>query len=158
MIKLNKKDMEILNLLQKDSKQSIKEIARKVNSPITTVFDKIKRMEKLGIIKYYKAILDSAKLDKGTTAFILVSFVYRLNGSEEPLSQMDVVKDIARFPQVQELYIVSGDWDILMKIKEKDVDSVGNFITNNLRKIKGVEKTLTFFNFHAIKETTEIHI
>jgi len=156
MPKLDEKDLAILTLLQKNCKITAKEIARKINSPITTVFAKIKKMEQLKIIKEYKAILDSKKLNLGTTAFILASFSYR-NG-ETPLSQRAIAEQIAKFPEVQEVHIISGDWDILIKVKGKDVDSVGNFVIDKLRTVKGVEKTLTCMVFDTRKETTEISI
>ena len=105
---LDERDVKILKLLQNDCKMTAKEIAKKIGSPITTVYSKMKRMEELGIIRQYKAILDSRKLDKGTTAFILVSFAYRPGGREKPLSQRDVAKQIAAFPEVQEVRVIIG--------------------------------------------------
>jgi Lrp/AsnC family leucine-responsive transcriptional regulator len=151
---LDEKDLAILTLLQKNCRMTAREIARKIDSPITTVFAKIKRMEQLEIIKEYKAILDSKKLNLGTTAFILASFSYR-NG-ETPLSQRLIAEQIAKFPEVQEVHIISGDWDILIKVKEKDVDTIGNFVIDKLRTVKGIDKTLTCMVFETQKETTEI--
>jgi DNA-binding Lrp family transcriptional regulator len=131
-----------------------REIARKINSPITTVFAKMRRMEQQEVIKEYKAILDSKKLNFGTTAFILASFSYR-NG-ETPLSQRVIAEQIAKFPEVQDVHIISGDWDILIKIKEESVDAVGNFVIDKLRTVKGIEKTLTCMVFDTQKETTEL--
>jgi len=71
--KLDEKDLAILALIQKDCKLSSREIARKIGSPITTVFAKIRRMEGLGIIKDYRAILNPQKLCLGATALILAS-------------------------------------------------------------------------------------
>jgi len=150
----DEKDLAILTLLQKNCRMTAREIARKIDSPITTVFAKMRRMEQQKIIKEYKAILDSKKLNLGTTAFILASFSYR-NG-ETPLSQRVIAEQIAKFPEVQEVHIISGDWDILIKVKEKDVDTVGNFVVDKLRTVKGVEKTLTCMVFDTQKETTEI--
>ncbi len=152
--KLDEKDLAILALLQKNCKMTARKIAQKIDSPITTVFAKIKRMEQKKIIKEYKAILDSKKLNFGTTAFILASFSYR-NG-ETPLSQRVLAEQIAKFPEVQEVHIISGDWDILLKVKEKDVDAIGNFVVDKLRTVKGIEKTLTCMVFGTQKETTEI--
>ncbi|MEM3727713.1 MAG: Lrp/AsnC family transcriptional regulator [Candidatus Bathyarchaeia archaeon] len=158
-LKLNEKDLAILDLLQKNCKMTAKEIARKINSPITTVFAKIKRMEQQGIIKEYRAILDHKKLDFGVTAFILASFSYRTNKEEEtPLSQRAIAEQISKFPEVQEVHIISGDWDILIKVKDKDVDSVGRFVIDKLRTVKGIEKTLTCMVFDTPKETTTIPI
>jgi Lrp/AsnC family leucine-responsive transcriptional regulator len=151
---LDEKDLAILTLLQKNCRMTAREIARKIGSPITTVFAKIKRMEQLKIIKEYKAILDSKKLELGTTAFILTSFSYR-NG-ETPLSQRVIAEQIAKFPEVQEVQIIAGDWDILIKVKEKDVDTIGDFVIDKLRTVKGIEKTLTCMVFETQKETTEI--
>jgi len=151
---LDEKDLAILKLLQENCRLTAREIARKIDSPITTVFAKIRRMEQQKIIKEYKAILASKKLNLGTTAFILASFSYR-NG-ETPLSQRVIAEQIAKFPEVQEVHIISGDWDILIKVRERDVESVGNFVVDKLRTVKGIEKTLTCMVFGTQKETTEI--
>jgi len=153
---LDKKDIEILKLLQQNCKMSAKEMAKKISSPITTVYSKIKRMEELGIIKQYKAILDSRKLDKGTTAFILVSFAYRPGGREKPLSQRDVAKRIAAFPEVKEVHIVTGGWDILIKVKADHVDTLGKLVMDKLRMVEGVENTLSCIVYETVKETTDV--
>jgi DNA-binding Lrp family transcriptional regulator len=152
--KLDEKDLAILTLLQKNCRMTAREIARKIDSPITTVFAKMRRMEQEKIIRGYKAILDSRKLNFGTTAFILASFSYR-NG-ETSLSQRVIAEQITKFPEVQEVHIISGDWDILIKIKEESVDAVGNFVIDKLRTVKGIEKTLTCMVFDTQKETTEL--
>lgn len=158
ILKLDEKDLAILSFLQKNCKTTAKEIARKINSPITTVFAKIKRMEQQGIIKEYRAILDHKKLDFGVTAFILASFSYRTSKEEAPLSQRAIAEQISKFPEVQEVHIISGDWDILIKVKDKNVDSVGKFVIDKLRTVKGIEKTLTCIAFDTPKETTTIPI
>ncbi len=156
MKSLDKRDIEILKLLQKNCRMTAKEIAKKVGSPITTVYAKIKRMEELGVIKQYKAILDSKKLDKGAAAFILTSFVYRPGGREKPLSQRDVAKQIAAFPEVQEVHIITGGWDILIKVKADHVDTLGKFVMDKLRIVEGIENTLSCIVYETVKETTDI--
>lgn len=154
--KLDEKDFAILALVQENCKFTAKQIARKIGSPITTVFAKIKRMEELGIIKGYKAILDPQTLNSGTTAFILASVSYRTKGHETLVSQRDIAKEIAKFPEVQEVHIITGDWDLLIKLKAANVDAVGKFVIDKLRLVMGIEKTLTCMVFEAIKETTDI--
>ena len=156
MEQLDEKDIEVLKLLQTNCKITAKQIARKIGSPITTIYAKIKRMEQLGIIKQYKAILDSRKLDKGTTAFLLVSFAYRPGGREKPLSQRDIAKQISAFPEVQEVHVITGDWDILIKIKADHVDTLGKFVMDKLRMVEGIEKTLSCIVYETVKETTDI--
>ncbi len=154
--KLDERDTAILKLLQENCKFSSREIASKVDSPITTVFTKIKRMEKLGFIKGYKAVLNARALGQGTTAFILASITYQDLETDAPLSQRDVARQISRFREVQEVHIISGNWDILMKVKVKDVDAVGEFVIDKLRLVKGIEKTLTCMVFGTVKESSEI--
>jgi len=153
---LDRRDVKILKLLQKNCKMTAKEIAQKIGSPITTVYAKIKRMEQLGIIKQYKAILDSKQLDKGTTAFILASFAYRPGGREKPLSQRDVAKQIAAFPEVQEVHIITGGWDILIKVRADHVDTLGKLVMDKLRMVAGVENTLSCIVYETVKETTDV--
>jgi len=154
--KLDEKDVKILRVLQENCKATTKQIAKEIKSPVTTVFAKIKRMEKLGIIKGYKAVLDAKKLDMGTTAFILASFSYGPQGAKEPLSQRELAEQISKLPEVQEVHIITGDWDILMKVKDRDVDAIGKFVIDKLRMVKGIEKTLTCMVFHTEKESTSI--
>jgi Lrp/AsnC family leucine-responsive transcriptional regulator len=156
-IKLDEKDMAILALIQNDCKLSSREIARKIGSPITTVFAKIKRMEESGIIKDYRAILNPRRLGLGATALILASVSYQTRDKDKLISQREIASEIAKFPQVQEVHIITGDWDLLIKLRSKDVDAVGKFVIDELRLVKGLEKTLTCMVFETCKETTEIH-
>ena len=156
-IKLDEKDQAILQLIQENSKLTANQIAKKVNAPITTVFAKIKRMEELGIIKQYRAIISPEKFDLGTAAFILAAVSYTTTKPDGSLiSQRDVAEEIARFPQVQEVHIITGDWDLLVKLRAENVDAVGKFVVDNLRLIRGLEKTLTCMVFETVKETTSL--
>jgi len=157
-VKLDEKDMAILALIQANSKLTAKQIAKKIDSPITTVFAKTKRMEELGVIREYRAILAPEKLESGTAAFVLASVSYRAKGDDVPVSQRVVAEEIARFPEVQEVYIITGDWDLLVKLRAESVDAVGKFVVDKLRLIKGLEKTLTCMVFETVKETTKINL
>jgi DNA-binding Lrp family transcriptional regulator len=157
-LKLDEKDLAILALIQENSKLTAKQIAKKINAPITTVFAKTKRMEDLGVIKEYRAILTPAKLDSGTSAFLLASVSYRAKADDVPVSQRVVAEEIAKFSEVQEVHIITGDWDLLVKLRAASVDAVGKFVVDKLRLIKGLEKTLTCMVFETVKETTQINL
>lgn len=156
--KLDEKDSAILTLIQKDSKLTAKQISKRVGAPITTVFAKTKRMEEQGIIREYRAIVAPEKLSKGTLAFILASVSYRTKDDEPPISQRAVAEEVARFPEVQEVHIITGDWDLLVKLRAENVDAVGKFVVDKLRLIKGLEKALTCMVFETVKETTEVAV
>ena len=156
MIQLDNRDLEILKLLQSNCRMTAKEISKKIGSPITTVYSKIKRMEELGIIKQYKAILDPKKLDRGATAIILVSFGYHIEGRRKPLSQREIAEKVARFPEVQEVHIITGEWDILLKVRADHVDTIGKLVMDKLRTVEGIERTVSCIVYETVKETTDI--
>ncbi|MCW4029643.1 MAG: Lrp/AsnC family transcriptional regulator [Candidatus Bathyarchaeota archaeon] len=155
-IKLDEKDLAILLLIQENSKLTANQIAKKINAPITTVFAKTKRMEEMGIIKQYRAILSAEKLNLATSAFILAQVSYQAQNHETPITQRDVAEEIAKFPEVQEVHIITGDWDLLMKLRAENVEAIGRFVVDKLRRIKGLEKTLTCMVFETVKETTSL--
>jgi len=154
--KLDEKDLAILMLIQEDSKLTAKQIAKKINAPLTTVFAKIKRMEEPGIISGYRAIVTAGKLGAGTAAFILASVSYRSKADGAAVSQRTVAEEIAKFAEVQEVHIITGDWDLLIKLRTQSVDAVGKFVVDNLRLISGLEKTLTCMIFETVKETSAV--
>jgi len=154
--KLDEKDHAILLLIQENSKLTANQIAKKINIPLTTVFAKIKRLEDQGIIKQYRAILDPQKLNLGTTAFILASVSYSKN-DEPQITQRDVAEEIAQLREVQEVHIITGDWDLLVKLRAENVEAIGKFVVDKLRRIKGLDKTLTCMVFETIKESTSLH-
>jgi Lrp/AsnC family leucine-responsive transcriptional regulator len=155
-VKLDEKDLAILGLIQEDSKQTAKQIAKKINAPLTTVFAKVKRMEEQGVILGYRAIVAPNKLEAGTSAFILASVSYRSKSDGVPISQRTVAEEIAKFAEVQEVHIITGDWDLLVKLRAASVDAIGKFVVDKLRLISGLEKTLTCMVFETVKETTTV--
>jgi len=148
-------ERELLRTLQANSKRSLRELAREVGLPISTVHEKIRRLEREGIIKKYCAVLDEKRLGFLVTGFILVSIVYSV---ENQTSQKRIAEKIAALPNVQEVHIISGDWDLIVKVKAKGVDELGSFITEKLRNIHGVGKTLTAVVFETVKEEATLDV
>jgi len=62
------------------------------------------------------------------------------------------------FPEVQEVHVISGDWDLLIKVKTTDIDAVGRFVVDKLRTVGGIDKTVTCMVFDTAKETLEIDL
>lgn len=155
-VTLDEKDRDILGLLMDDAKMSAKDISIRIESPITTVYSRIKRLEDTGVIRGYKPILDAGKLGRPTTAFIFVSFTYRPPGADKDLNQREVAKIVGKYPEVQEVHIITGDWDFLIKVKEKDVNAVGRFVVDKLRTVPGISKTLTIMVFDPVKESMDV--
>ena len=154
MVTLDSGDIKVLRIIQENCSLTAREISDRTGLPVTTVFAKIKRIERLGLVKGYHAVLNARELGAGTTAFVLASFAAK--SEERIVSQRKVAKEIASFSEVQEVHIISGEWDILIKVKAKDVDSVGKYVVDKLRLVKGIEKTLTCLVFESEKESTTI--
>lgn len=148
---MDKGEELILFELERDCRQGLKAISKKTGLPMSTIHSKVKRLEGLGVINGYRAVLDAAKLGKPTTAFILVSIKSGL-GAESKHNYRETTRRISLSPHVQELYAITGEWDLLVKVRGADMHSVGNYIFDELRAIEGVEKTMTFDAVETIKD------
>jgi|TARA_Y100000310_G_C20698845_1_gene827796 DNA-binding Lrp family transcriptional regulator len=157
MEKLDKADKEILQLLQENCRLSAREIAKKTGSLTTTVYAKIRRMEQLGVIKGYHAEIEGKTVDRGVKAIVLVSFDYH-SGKGKALSQRDIAKQVASFAEVQDVHIISGDWDLSLKVVAENVDKIGQFVIDKLRKIDGIDKVTSNLVFGTEKESLQINI
>ena len=154
-LRLDALDFRILGIIQGDSNRSTTRLARELQVPVTTVYSKIRRLGKAGIVRGYRASIDPKTLGIGTIAFILASVSY---GAQRYHLDRHVAKQVARFPEVQEVHLISGEWDFLIKIRARDVAGVGNFLAEKLRTVKGIDKTITCMVFETAKETTEIDL
>ena len=152
---VDNKDRQILRLLQDDMTKSYKAIAGQLGIPVTTVYNRVKKMEENGIILGYKPVLDAVKLGLPTTSFLLITMRFK-DPNNTPLNINTIAHQIAEYPHVQEVHIVAGDWDILVKMKTNNVQEIGDFINTKLRYIEGVEKCLSSISFSTQKETLDI--
>lgn len=139
---VDQKDVRILKELKNNSRLSAREISKKARIPVTTVFNRIKRMEKSGVIKGYTAILDEDKLGKHIAAYIIITVDYNFL-KKAKMSQHDLAMKLKEHEFVGEAAIITGIGDIILKIKAVDLSELNKFVTENLRNIDGVEKTQT---------------
>ena len=144
----DEKDLLILQKLRIDSSKSVSEIAADLDMPRTTVQERIRRLVQNGVIKRFTILQDHSKLGKPVTAFILVSF---LSGSG--VSQREAAGKIAEIPDISEVHVISGDWDIIAKARGESIQAIGELVLDRIRNVRGVERTLTCTSFVAIKET-----
>jgi len=152
-MRLDEKDKQLLSILQEKGRATLKELSRLTGMRETTIFARIKRLEREGIIKEYRAILDPKALGKGTTAFILIKYDPSFG-----FTQREVAEKISKLPEIQEVYIIAGDWDMIAKIREKDVESLGRIVLDKIREIEGVKETVSLIVFESIKETTFLSV
>jgi len=144
-------DRKLLHLLQKDSKQTNKALSHKLNLSVTAVYERIKKLEKNGIVSQYVALVDKSKVKKDFVAFCHVKLVQH--------SQDYVVKferDVGQLDEVLECYHLSGDYDYLLKVLVKDMKSFREFMVEKLTKIDHIGSTHSMFMINEVKHTTAI--
>lgn len=142
MIKLDDNDLKILELLRDNARMTTSEMFKKLGMPQTTIHNRIKRMKQSGIIKRFTIDLDRKKIGRGLVAYILCTVSYRTSRGQK-ISQYDVAKMIQVLPEVEDVSIVTGDIDLIVKVALGDVDELNDFIIYKLRDIDGIEKTVT---------------
>ncbi|TFF96485.1 Lrp/AsnC family transcriptional regulator [Candidatus Thorarchaeota archaeon] len=149
-------DRQLLTILQRDGKTTISDMSKAVGKGISTVHSRLKRLEEEGVIKRYTAVVDAKKMGRPTLGFILVRVRYRIPGKTEMVSQRDFCKEISLHPFVQEVHVVSGEWDVLLKVRTPGVEEMNSFIVDFLREIPSVDRTITMFSMDTYLETTEL--
>ncbi|MBI4393458.1 MAG: Lrp/AsnC family transcriptional regulator [Euryarchaeota archaeon] len=144
---LDDKDALILRELRKNAKMTTKQIAENTGIPRTTVHDRIGKMEVAGIVRKYTVIPSYESIGEATTAFVFISY-----DQAQRVDQRVLATQVASVPGVYEVHLISGDWDLIVKVRGKDVESIGNLVMEKLRALEGIQKTLTSTVFKTIKE------
>ncbi|MDE5644877.1 MAG: Lrp/AsnC family transcriptional regulator [Muribaculaceae bacterium] len=144
-------DLDIIRELQKDSRQSIREIASKVHRSATPVFERVRRLESHGIIRRYTLDLDMEKIGKGFTVFCNVSLRHISTDIHE-----DFAAEMLKIPEVTECYNVSGDYDYMLKVQTPDMKSYRKFVTDCLGRIPVLDSVHSVFVMESIKDTPPV--
>ena len=144
-------DIKILSILQENSKKTMKELASMLKLSTTPVFERIKRLEKLGYIDRYVAILDAQKLGKKLHTFIHISIKEH---SKDGLD--DFISRVTAFNSVLECHHISGIYDFVLKAIFEDMDQYNEFILNELSVVPNIEKVETRFSLSVRKYTTAL--
>lgn len=142
MNKIDEKDIQLLKLLQEDSKASVQQLSQKTGLPATTVHNHVKRLEQLGVIKRFTVELDWTKVGKPLLAYILISIEHVLptGGKVQPT---DAAHEIRGLAGVEEASILTGGADLLVRVRVKDIEELNDFVVKKLRAVPGVDKTQT---------------
>lgn len=144
-------DIAILRELQNNARLTIKELSQKVNLSSTPVFERWRRLESLGYIKKYVAVLDAEKVRRGFHVFCMVK-LRRLNYAVAE----KFVQRVASIPEVSECYHISGDYDYMLKITVPDMQSYREFILNVLGHLDPVGSIESHFVMDVIKHSYDI--
>jgi DNA-binding Lrp family transcriptional regulator len=143
---IDEKDKKILKELKKNSRNSTKNIAKNIQIPRVTVHDRIQKMQEKGIIKKFSVNIDYKKIGFPTEVFVFVGFQPNVE-----VSQRELAKRIGKLTGVSEVHIISGEYDLLLKVRGISLGDIGKLVVDKIRNLKGVGRTLTFACFETVK-------
>ena len=146
-------DKKLLVLLQSNAKQTTKELSSKLNLSVTAVYERIKKMEREGIIANYVALLDKVKIEK---SFVVFCHIKLIKHTKEIIVKFE--SQVIRLKEVLECYHVSGDYDYILKINVKDMEAYREFLVTKLTTLDHIGSTHSTFMINEVKNTTIIDI
>ena len=141
---LDEKDFAIIDELKKNARLSEKKIAKRTGIPMTTVHNRIKKLMELGIIEAYTIRLNHKKLGTPLTAYVLLKTLLGVD-------QKEMLIQISKMPSIYEVAMVTGEFDILFKVKIKTMEELNKIVVQTLRKQKTVGETRTMISYETIE-------
>ena len=150
-MKLDSTDKYILEQLQKDSRISAKQLAQDLKLTATPIYERIKKMERAGIIKDFVAVLDEKKLGLSITAFCNVQLKeHRQDGL------VNFEREILGLTEVVNCWHVAGVFDYLLLVKIPDMDSYQDFLKNRLATVENIGQVQSSFVMTKVKDSTAL--
>lgn len=146
---IDKTDLSILEILQKDSKTKMKDIADTIGMTITPVYERIKKMERNGIIGKYTIHVNPKHLGYHLTAYCSVTLKEH---SQQNLRLFE--QGVQALQQVLECNHMSGSFDYLLKVVVKDMEDYQLFISDHLAALDNIGQVQSYFVMKSIKEKT----
>ncbi|WP_429598938.1 Lrp/AsnC family transcriptional regulator [Variovorax sp. PvP013] len=141
--------MAILRLLLEDSRRTLQDIGAEVGLSPTTCWSRIKRLEAEGVIKRYTIAVDPARI--GYRDSVIVQLTLESH-TEDTLYAFGQV--LATIPEIQEAYLVSGDYDYYIRIAVRDTRDYERLLREKLYKIPGIRHSKSHFVLRVLKEAT----
>lgn len=150
-MKLDAIDKKLLELLQVDSKQTTKQLSFQLGLSVTAVYERIKKLEKEGVIKQYVALLNKNKVEK---SFLVFCHVKLEKHTKEYITVFE--REINKLKEVTECFHVSGDYDYILKIYVKGMEEYREFMIHKITALKHVGSTHSIFTIGEVKNSIAI--
>lgn len=152
-LKISKIDRNILRILQKDGRISYTDLAREVGLSVTPCIERVKRLEKNGYIEGYTATLNPQLLDAGLVVFVQI----RLNHTSQ--ENFEEFRDsVMSLENVQSCFLVSGNYDYLLKARVADMSAYRELLGNSILKLPAVQESTSYVVMEDLKETMMVPI
>ncbi|MET3108134.1 Lrp/AsnC family leucine-responsive transcriptional regulator [Oxalobacteraceae bacterium GrIS 2.11] len=150
---LDKLDRRILAVLQKDGRLSMKELGEQVGLSITPCIERVKRMERDGVISGYYARVNPAALGASLLMFVQITLS---NKSGEMFDQFR--REVLRIPEVLECHLVSGDFDYIIKARIQEMTEYRKLLGDILLQLPGAAQSKSYVVMEEIKETLVLNV
>lgn len=146
-------DKKLLYLLQNDTKKTTKELSLKLHLSVTAVYERIKKLEREGIIDKYVVLLNRAKVEKG---FVVFCHLKLIQHTKEFIDKFE--NEVIQLKEVLECHHVSGDYDYILKIVVKDMEAYRAFLVTKLTTLEHIGSTHSTFMISEVKNTTIVEL
>ena len=146
-------DKKILDFLQKNAKLTAKEMASKLSLSQTPIYERVKKLEKTGIIKSYVAILDGEAINKSFMVFMNITI--KEHNYE---SRKKFIDDISALKDLSELYHTSGTFDFLAKVRFANIKEYRDFLVNQIATVDNISDIDSQIVLEEIKSSTYISL
>jgi Lrp/AsnC family transcriptional regulator, leucine-responsive regulatory protein len=146
-------DKKLLYLLQSDCKKTTKELSLKLNLSVTAVYERIKKMEREGVIDKYVVLINRTKVEKG---FVVFCHLKLIQHTKEFIDKFE--KEVCKLHEVLECHHVSGDYDYILKIVVKDMEAYREFLVTKLTTLEHIGSTHSTFMIGEVKYTTVVEV
>tara|TARA_Y100000816_G_C26066410_1_gene560482 strand:- start:101 stop:577 length:477 start_codon:yes stop_codon:yes gene_type:complete len=151
MHQLDHIDLQLIEELQKDGKQSIKQLAHKVNLSITPTHERIKKMETNGVIDKYIAVVNPKSLGKNLVVYCQVTLVKH---QETFFNEFE--EYVADINEIVEVSYIAGAYDFLLKLILKDMNDYQNFVIKKISQLEIISSIQSSFVMKQTKNTIKI--
>lgn len=141
---MDETDKKILNVLSNNARTSISAISKKTGIPNSTISNRIHKLEENNTIEQYIAILNPEKIGVNITAIIIIQ--------TETEKHENVEKELPKLEQVSQVYSISGEYDILIKVWAKSLEELNEIINSQIRTIDGIEELRELIVMEILKD------
>ncbi|GAB4270049.1 MAG: Lrp/AsnC family transcriptional regulator [Candidatus Promineifilaceae bacterium] len=150
---LDEKDLMILRQLQMDARLTNAELARRVDLSAPGLQKRLKKLEELGVIRGYVALVD-----KELVGYDMLCFVQVTLQRHDPAAVLGFKQAVQTMPEVLECHHITGEYDYLLKIVVRNRKHLEQFILHTLTPVPGMDKVRTSLVLSEIKATTAVSL
>lgn len=146
-------DRLIIEILQEDGRITNSELAGKIGLTTTPTMERVRRLERSGVIKGYTAWIDREMIGKGLTVFCSIKLaVHQMQG------MVEFKKHIEGIPEILACYNITGEYDYLLHVVVADTKEYERLLRSTLTRIPGVEQIYTGIVLSVVKEQSKISV